>query len=148
MTLKEQLPADLRSAIFAKDSLKVSTLRMLISDMNNFRIEKQRELEEADLVTLLERQVKRHRESIEDFEKGGRAEMAEKERKELEILQTYLPEQVSQESINSEVEKAVATTGASTIADMGKVMGALAHLRGKADFTLVSLLVKKKLSSK
>lgn len=148
MTLKEQLPADLRSAIFAKDSLKVSTLRMLISDMNNFRIEKQRELEEADLVTLLERQVKRHRESIEGFEKGGRAEMAEKERKELEILQTYLPEQVSQESINSEVEKAVATTGASTIADMGKVMGALAHLRGKADFTLVSLLVKKKLSSK
>src|SRR3990172_10874018 len=99
MTLKEQLQEDLKTALFAKDSLKVSTIRMLLSDMKNFSIEKQRELEDTDVVSLVERQVKRHRESIEGFEKGARAEMAEKEKRELEILQTYLPEQLSEQQI-------------------------------------------------
>ena len=87
--LAEKLQQDLKSALFAKDELKVSTLRMLIADAKNFQIEKQKELTDEDYVTLLERSVKRHRESIEGFEKGGRAEMADKEKKELEILQTY-----------------------------------------------------------
>ena len=146
MTLKEQLQEDLKTALFAKDSLKVSTIRMLLSDMKNFSIEKQRELEDTDVVSLVERQVKRHRESIEGFEKGARAEMAEKEKRELEILQTYLPEQLSEQQIAAEVEKAISSTSASTIADMGKVMGALAHLKGKADFSLVSQKVKERLS--
>lgn len=145
MTLNEQIAADLRAAIFAKDELKVSTLRMLMADMKNYQIESQKELEEADVVTLVQRQVKRHRESIDGFERGGRAEMAEKEKKELEILQTYLPEQMSEGEITSEVEKAISSTGAAAIADMGKVMGALQHLKGKADFGLVSQKVKEKL---
>ena len=146
MTLKEQLQEDLKTALFARNEIKVSTIRMLISDMKNFSIEKQRELEDSDIVGLIERSIKRHRESIEGFEKGGRAEMAEKEKKELELLQAYLPQQMSEEEITAEVEKAISSTGASTIADMGKVMGALQALKGKADFSLVSSLVKEKLS--
>lgn len=146
MNLKEQLTEDLKAAIFAKDELKVSTIRMLLADMKNYQIEKQKELDDSDVIMMVEKQVKKHRESIEGFEKGGRAEMAEKEKKELAILQTYLPEQISEEQMAAEVEKAVSSTGASTIADMGKVMAALAHLRGKADFSLVSNLVKEKLS--
>lgn len=146
MSLSEKLQEDLRSAIFAKDELKVSTIRFLIADMKNFKIEKQRDLTDEDVVSLLERQVKRHRESIEGFEKGNRAEMAEKEKKELEILQTYLPAQISAEEIEKAVLEAVTSTGASSPQDMGKVMGALAHLRGKADFSVISQLVKEKLS--
>ena len=146
MTLTEQLQEDLKTALFAKDSLKVSTIRMLLSDMKNFSIEKQRELEDTDVVSLVERQVKRHRESIEGFEKGARAEMAEKEKRELEILQTYLPEQLSEQQIAAEVEKAISSTSASTIADMGKVMGALGNPKGKAAFSLGSQKVKERLS--
>ncbi len=146
MTLKEQFQEDLKTALFAREELRVSTIRMLIADMKNYQIEKQRELEDTDVVSLIERQVKRHRESIEGFEKGARIEMAEKEKKELTILQTYLPEQISEEQIAAEVEKAINSTTASTIADMGKVMGALQTLKGKADFSIVSKLVKEKLS--
>ena len=143
MTLKEQLQEDLKTALFAKDSLKVSTIRMLLSDMKNFSIEKQRELEDTDVVSLVERQVKRHRESIEGFEKGARAEMAEKEKRELEILQTYLPEQLSEQQIAAEVEKAISSTSASTIADMGKVMGVLMpKVQGQADGSVVSNVVR------
>src|SRR3970040_58406 len=113
MTLKEQLQEDLKTALFARDELKVSTIRMLMAGIKNFSIEKQKELEDADVVSLVERSIKRHRESIDGFEKGERAEMAEKEKKELEILQTYLPEQISEEQIAAEVEQAISSTGAS-----------------------------------
>jgi uncharacterized protein YqeY len=146
MTQIKQLQDDLKSALFAKDELKVSTLRMLLADVKNYSIEKQKEVDESDLTTLLDRQVKRHRESIEGFEKGGRVEMAEKEKKELEILRSYLPEQLSEEAVTAEVEKALASTGATSISEMGKVMGALGHLKGKADLGLVSQKVKEKLS--
>lgn len=147
MSLNEKLTNDLKEAMFAKEELRVSTIRFLMADMKNLKIEKQRELEDEDIVTLLERQVKRHRESIEAFEKGNRAEMADKEKKELEILQTYLPEQMSKEEISSEVEKAIAATNASSITEMGRVMGVLsAKLKGKADMGLVSNLVREKLS--
>ncbi len=144
--LTEKLQQDLKTALFAKDEIKVSTLRMLISDAKNLQIEKQKELTDEDYATLLERSVKRHRESIEGFEKGNRIEMADKEKKELEILQSYLPEQMSEADITTEVEKVITSTGATTIADMGKVMGALQNLKGKADFSLVSQKVKEKLS--
>lgn len=146
MTLEGQIQEDLKAAIFAKDELKVSTLRMVIADIKNYRIEKQRELEEADITTLLERQVKKHRESIDGFEKGNRMEMAEKERKELSIIQSYLPEQMSEEEIEEAVEKAIQSSGATSISEMGKVMSSLQNLRGKADFSIVSQKVKEKLS--
>ena len=147
MSLNEKILADLKAAMFARDQLRVGTIRFLIADMKNFKIEKQRELTDEDIATLLERQVKRHRESIEGFEKGNRTEMAEKEKKELEILQTYLPEQMSAEDIGKEVDLALASSGASSITDMGRVMSMIsAKLKGKADMGLVSDLVKAKLS--
>lgn len=144
--LIEKIQEDLKTAMFAKDELKVSTLRFLLADAKNYKIEKQRDLTDEDILSLLERQVKRHRESIEGFEKGGRAEMAEKEKQELVILQSYLPAQISKEEIEKAVTEAISSTGASSIQEMGKVMGALAALRGKADFSLVSQIVKEKLS--
>jgi len=114
--------------------------------MKNYKIEKQRELTDEDVVTLIERQVKRHRESIEGFEKGNRAEMAEKEKQELLILQNYLPEQMGPEEMEKVVIEAINSTAASSMQDIGKVMGALSHLRGKADFGVISQLVKEKLS--
>ncbi len=144
--LKEKLQEDLKSAMMARDEAKLSTVRFLMSDMNYFKIEKQRELTDEDIIMLIERQVKRHKESIEGFEKGNRTEMAEKEKRELTILQSYLPAQMSQEDVEKAVIEAINSTGATAITEMGKVMGALSSLRGKADFTLVSQLVKEKLS--
>lgn len=146
MNLNDQVIADLKEAMMAREELRVSTIRFLIADMKNYKIEKQRELTDEDIISLLERQVKRHRESIEGFEKGNRTEMAEKEKKELVILQTYLPEQMSAVDIEKEVSEAIAATGAKSITEMGKVMAALSQLKGKADFSLISQLVKEKLS--
>lgn len=147
MNPNEKIMADLKSAMLAKDQVRVDTLRFFLADLKNYKIEKQRELNDEDMMTLLERQVKRHRESIEGFEKGGRTEMAEKEKKELEILQTYLPVQMAPEEVEKEVEMAISSSGATSITDMGRVMGIIsAKLKGKADMGLVSTLVKEKLS--
>lgn len=146
MNLVEKLTTDLKEAMVAREQLKVETIRFLLADVKNYKIEKQRELTDEDTVTLIERQVKRHRESIEGFEKGGRTEMAEKEKQELVILQTYLPEQMSEADIEKAVSDAISSTAASTQQDIGKVMGSLSHLRGKADFSIVSQIVKSKLS--
>lgn len=145
--MNEKLTNDLKEAMMARDELRVSTIRFLMADMKNLKIEKQRELEDEDIAILLERQVKRHRESIEAFEKGNRTEMAAKEKKELSILQSYLPEQMSREEIEKEVTLVIASSGASSITEMGRLMGMLsAKLKGKADMGLVSDLVKQKLS--
>ncbi len=146
MSLQEKIQEDLVIAMKAKDELRVSTLRFLVADGKNLKIEKQRELTDEDFQTLVERQVKRHRESIEGFEKGNRAEMVEKEKAELSILQSYLPEQLGTAEIERAVNDAISQTGATSLNEMGKVMSQLQNLRGKADFTMVSQMVKDKLS--
>ncbi|MDP2671163.1 MAG: GatB/YqeY domain-containing protein [bacterium] len=146
MSLNEKLQADMKEAMIAKDEMRLSTIRFLLSDLNYLKIEKQRELTDEDVLGAIEKQVKRHRESIEGFEKGGRAEMAEKEKAELAILQTYLPAQMSEEDIRKAVGEAIASSGASSIQEMGKVMAALSSLKGKADMSVVSSIVKEKLS--
>lgn len=149
MNLKEKLQADLVEAQKAKDGLKVSTLRMLAAAVKNFEIEKGGagfSASEEDLISVIQKQVKQREDSIESYKSGGRAELAEKETKELEILQNYLPEMISEEEIEKLVESAIKETGASSPADIGKVMGKLSNLRGKADMGVVSTLVKKKLS--
>lgn len=146
MNLNEKLQGDLKLAMFAKDRLRLSTTRLLMADMKNYKIEKQRDLTDEDIISLVERQVKRHRESIECFEKGNRTELADKEKKELGILQSYLPVQMSEAEIEEKVKEAIARTGATSIADMGKVMGIVSSkLKGKADMSLVSFLVRDKL---
>lgn len=148
--LKEQLLEDLKQAMLAKDEQRLSTIRMLKSAIQYYEINKGGagyEATDEDIIDVVGKEIKKHRESIELYEKGGRPELAYKEKQEMEILQQYLPEQMSEEEVRKLVDDAIAQTGASTIQDMGKVMGSLMpKVKGKADPTMVSNLVKEKLS--
>ena len=148
--LKQQLKDDLKKAMLAKDSETTSVLRMVISAVGYFEIQKGGagyEATDEDVLQVIQKEAKQRRDSIEQFRNGGREEMALKEEKELQILQIYLPQQMTEEEIKNLVEEAIAQTGASSPQDMGKVMGALMpKTKGKADGTLVSKIVKEKLS--
>ena len=147
MNLKEKFAVDLKESMKAKDEVRVSTIRFLMSAIHNAEIEKSKELGDEDIVGVIQKQVKQRRESIEGFKKGNRLELAEKEKREMGILQEYLPEQISSTELEGMVDKAIKDTSSSSIKDIGKVMGALSSLlKGKADMGIVSGLVKKKLS--
>lgn len=147
--LKQQLKDELKESMLAKDALKTSTLRMLLSALSYLEIQKGGagyEATDEDVQAVLQKEAKQRRDSIEAFEANDRQEMAEKEKKELEILTAYLPEQLDEESIRSLVEEAITQTGASSMADIGKVMGALMpKVKGKADGNLVNKIVREKL---
>lgn len=147
--LKDTLQEDIQKAMVARNEEKLSTLRMLKNAIQYAEIAKGLDYKatDEDVLDVIGKEVKKHREAIELYEKGGRPELAEKEKKELEILQSYLPEQMSEEEVSKLVDEAVSSTGASSMQDMGKVMGALmAQVKGKADAGMVSNLVKQKLS--
>jgi len=147
MTLKETIEKDLIESMKEKDENTLSVLRMLKSAVKNKEIEAKKELEDADITTVIQSQIKSRRDSVEMYEKADRKELAEKEKAEIEILQKYLPEQMSEEDIRSIVQKAVNDTGAAGIQDMCKVMGKIMpEVKGKADGSLVSSIVKEKLS--
>ena len=149
MTLSKQIVADLTTAMKAQDSNRTSTLRMVKAAMMNRRIEKGSELDDDDMQKLLRSLVKQRRDSIEQYEKAGRQELVDKEKAEIEVIETYLPQAASQEEIEQAVAAAIAETGASSMKDMGKVMKAVqAALAGKnADGRMVSEVVKAKLST-
>jgi len=144
------LQEELRQSMLARDELKTSVLRMLLSAINYSEIEKGGagyEATDEDVLSVIQKEVKQRRDSIEEFKKGGRQELVDKETKELEILQTYLPEQMSEDEIRKSVEETISQTGAKSIRDMGRVMGALMpKLKGKADASLVSKIVRENLS--
>ena len=130
----------------AKDEAKVSTIRFLMASIHNTKIEKGK-LSEEDIVSAIQKQVKQSKESIEGNKKGGREDLVKEGVREIEILQEYLPEQMSDSDIEKIVDKVIKDTSTSTIQDIGKVMGKVSsELRGKADMGMVSGLVKKKLS--
>lgn len=148
--LKQQLRDALKQAMFAKDEMKKSVLRMLISAIGYYEIEKGGagyEATDEDVLNVIQKEAKQRKDSIEQFTTGGRAELADKETKELEILQAYLPEQMGEEEITKLVQEAITQTGATSAADMGKVMGALMpKTKGKADGGLVSKIVRAELA--
>ena len=145
--LKENLEKDLIEAMKQHDDEKTSVLRMIKSVLQNKEIEKKQDLEDADVLTLIQSQIKSRRDSIEMYKKGDREDLAQKEQKEIDILTPYLPEQMSEEDVRSEVKSAITQTGANQISDMGKVMGAvLGKLKGKADGSMISKIVKEELS--
>jgi len=147
MSLIEKIDADIIEAMKAKNEAVVSVLRMLKSSLTNYRIATQKELTDEDVATILQKEVKTRKESAQVYKKGNRPELAAKEEKEVEILSGYLPEQASEEEIRAKAKEIIATTGASGIADMGKVMGQLmGEFKGKADGTLVSNIVKEGLT--
>ena len=147
MSLIEKIDADIIEAMKAKNELVVSVLRMFKSSLTNYRIATKKELTDEDVATVLQKEVKTRKESAEVYKKGNRPELATKEEKEVEILSGYLPEQASEEKIRTKAKEIIAATDASSIADMGKVMGQLmSEFKGKADGTLVSSIVKEELS--
>ena len=135
-------------ALKAKDEIRLSTLRLLSSALNYEFIAKQHKLSEEEELVVVGREAKKRKDAIEAYEKAGAMDRAEKEKKELLILEKYLPAQMADEELTKLVEEAISQTGATTIADMGKVMGAvMAKVQGRADGGRASSLVKQKLSS-
>ncbi|HKP46310.1 MAG TPA: GatB/YqeY domain-containing protein [Pyrinomonadaceae bacterium] len=147
MNLRERIIADLTASMKAQDAPRTSTLRMVKAAMTNRQIEKGSELDDDEMGKLLRSLVKQRRDSVEQYEKGGRQDLVDKENAEIEIIQAYLPQAASSEEIETAVAEAITETGATSMKDMGKVMKAVqAKLAGKnADGKTVSEIVKAKL---
>ena len=138
---------DLKNAILSHDEVKVSTLRLLISEIKNLEIAKGQPLIVADIVSVIQKEAKKRKEAAAGFRSGGREEQAKREVAELAILEAYLPAQISNEELTKIVEDTITEVGAKSIADMGKVMGVvMGKVSGQADGGTVSALVKQKLS--
>jgi len=148
MSLKQQIISDMTAAMKAQDAARTSTLRMLKAAITNREKEGGGELTDEDVHKLLRSQVKQRRDSVEQFEKAGRQELADKEKAEIAIIDTYLPQAASQDEIEQAVVAAITETGASSMKDMGAAMKAtMAKLAGKnADGKMVSETVKKQLT--
>lgn len=143
MSLKERMQRELKEAMKAHDELKVSTLRLLSSAIKNKEIDERKPLDDEGLLAILSTAAKQRRESIEQYEKGGRQDLADKEKAELAIIQGYLPQQLSKDEVAAVIKETIAETGAAGAKDMGKVMKALMpKVKGKADGKLVNELVK------
>jgi uncharacterized protein YqeY len=147
MDLNEQIASDLTAAMKAKDAPRLSALRMLKAAVMNKGVEKGRDLEDAEVLQVVASLVKQRRDSIEQFTKGGRSDLVDKETREIAILEHYLPPAVTAEEIDAAVAAAIAETGASSPKDMGKVMKAvMPKLAGKnADGRTVNDAVRRKL---
>lgn len=149
--LKDRLRADLTTAIKARDDVRSSTLRMVLSAITNAEVagKEQRELTDDDVVGVLSSEAKKRREAAQAFEEGDRAEMAAKERAEAAVLADYLPEQLDEEAVRTLVAETIAETGAAAegMRAMGKVMGALQpKVKGRADGSFVAAEVKRQLA--
>lgn len=148
MSLLSKITEELNKALKEKKEVKVSTLRFLISGLKNARIAKGSDLTDEEELSEVARDAKRHKESIEAYEKAGRNDLVDKEKLELEILKSYLPAQLSEEEVSNIVVEVISETGVSNISDMGKVIGAvMAKVKGQADGVVVSRIVKEKLSN-
>jgi uncharacterized protein YqeY len=150
MTLQQRVDSDLKEAMLAKEATKLAVLRMLKSALKYAAIEKsgpEAELSDTEAVQVIRKQAKQRQDSIESFEKGGRAELAEKEKEELGILNSYLPQAMSPDELSKVVRETIAELGATSRAQMGSVMKALqAKLAGRADGKMLSGEVQKQLS--
>lgn len=147
MSLKAQISEDMKAAMRAKETGKLNTIRLLIAEIKRKEVDERIELDDAQTIAIVEKMIKQRKDSITQFEAGGRADLADIEKAELAVLSAYMPAGLSDEEIAAEVAAAVAASGAAGPQDMGKVMGIVKpKLAGRADMTVVSALVKKALS--
>jgi uncharacterized protein YqeY len=148
MTLLERINSEIKDAMRSKDGVRLDTLRMLKSELNYALLEKKTETpSDADVLAVIQKAVKKRRDAIEGFEKGGRPELAAKEKAELAILSVYLPQQMTRAEVEQIVKAVIAEVGAATKADMGKVMKAvMPKVAGKADGKMVSEVVSNSLN--
>ena len=143
MQLEEKIENEFKAALKGRDAIKVSTLRMLKADINNLKLDKNKKtLADEEILKIIQRQVKQHKDSIEQFDKGKRQDLVDKETKELKILLSYMPEQCPPEELKKIAKEAIAETGATTRKDMGRVMKAVMEkVKGRADGKTVSQIV-------
>lgn len=147
MSLKDTIQADVIAAMKARESAKLSTLRLLSAAIKQREVDSQSTLDDAAVIAVIEKACKQRRESIAQYQQANRMDLVEAEQKELDIISTYLPAQMSDDDIAAAVAAAIAQTGAASMQEMGKVMGVLkGQLAGKADMSKVSALIKAQLS--
>jgi uncharacterized protein len=147
MTLKERITEDMKGAMRAGEKERLGTIRLVLAAIKQREVDERISLDDTQVLTVLEKMIKQRREAITQFESGGRADLVAKEQAELAVLQTYLPAQLSETEIDALIAEAIASTGAASIKDMGKVMGVVkAKAQGKADMGAVSARIKQKLS--
>jgi len=148
MSLKDRISEDMKAAMRAKDAPRLSTVRLLLAALKQKEVDERVELTDADVLGVIEKMVKQRRESIAQYEKAARADLADQEKFEIGILQAYLPQQMGEAEVAAAVAAAIAEAGASGVKDMGKVMALLKpRLAGRADIGKVSALVKAKLGA-
>ncbi len=147
MSLKAKITEDMKSAMKAGDKDRLRVVRLILADINRVEVDSRQELDDAGIIAVMEKAVKQRRDSIEQFNKGGRADLSAIEQDELDVIQTYLPEQLSEDELTGLVDEIIAATGAESIRDMGKVMGAIkSRAAGKADMGAVGAMVKARLA--
>ena len=147
MGLREQITEDMKNAMRAKEAGRLSTIRLILAEIKRKEVDERIEVDDQQTVAIVEKMIKQRKDSITQFEAGGRADLAEIEKAELVVLSAYMPAGLSDEEIAAEVTAAVAASGAAGPQDMGKVMAIVKpKLAGRADMTVVSALVKKALA--
>lgn len=146
MNLKERITEDMKAAMRAKDSERLSTIRMITAAIKQREVDERTTLDDAQVLAILEKMIKTRRESVAQFQSGGREDLVAKEQKEIEILQAYLLAQLSEAEIDALIDESIAQTGASSIKDMGKTMALLKQkAQRRADMAVVSAKLKAKL---
>ena len=147
MSLEEKLVEEMKQALKSNDKLRLSTIRMIRSALKNKEIELRKKLEDEEVVKVIQVMVRKGEESVEQFQIGGRMDLVEKEKKEIEILKSFLPQPLSQEEILKIIDQSIQETQASSLKDIGKVMkSVMPKIGGKADGKLINQLVKERLS--
>ena len=146
-SLNQRLSDAMKDAMRARDKERLSTIRLMMAELKRVEVDERIELDDERIITILDKMVKQRRESIRQYEAGGRPELAEKEKAEIEVIQEFLPSALSEAEINQILDQAIAETGASSMKDMGAVMNQVRpQLMGRADMSVVSQLVKQKLA--
>ncbi len=148
MSLKERITEDMKAAMRAKEAERLGTIRMLQAGIKQREVDERITLDDGQVLTVIEKMIKTRKESLVQFEAGGRADLADKERKEIELLQAYLPAQMSEAEVDALIAAAIAESGATSIKEMGKAMAIIkAKAQGRADIAAVSSKLKSKLGS-
>jgi uncharacterized protein YqeY len=146
MSLKERIQQDMKDSMRAGNKSRLGVIRLILAAIKQREVDERIELDDAQVTTVLDKMAKQRRESINQFEKAARKDLVDQEAAELQIIQEFLPEQLGETEINALIEAAMEQTGASSIKDMGKVMGQLKpQLQGRADMSAVSALIKARL---
>ena len=147
MALLSDIKSDLKQAMLGKNDLVRDTIRMFLAEVQRFEIDNKEEADDAKALQIINKMIKQRNDSISQFKSGGREDLADKEQEEVNILSKYKPEQLSEEEVTAKVKDAIQDSGASSMQDIGKVMGVLkSSLAGSADMGMVSKIVKDELS--